>query len=410
MNKIPLHSIVLAVGPAKGGKTTWVNQNFQPHEIVSASQIRLELCGDLNNNTVNTQVWDEIARRVELKISMGQRAVIDNTHLKSRDREMFVRLAQKWGVDLIYVPINRDLVSKLSGHDAKNSVIIERSHVLYQNIERELMSGDSVADVLVDLALIEIVEFPGTKPLPSKLLAVGDVHGNFVAMERAVDFATTNNLHIVWLGDVIDYGPHNLRCLRLAYDTVRTGEASMIWGNHERKIDKWVESDCGHTFHGRLSDSNLITIREITSLNDARQARFCAAWTALRGWSYNHIVADHWMFTHGAALPEMWNNHEHRQRGNSSNVAFFGQIDNQNPNHADGYPNRIWDWVHEIPENHTVVVGHDWLDRVNNCYTLKSNPRGGRAIVVDCGSSKGGRLGAVQIDRTINEFLPVYFD
>ena len=413
MKNIPLHSITVIIGPAKSGKTTWANAHFKNHEIVSAAQVKLELCGDANNTWTSHQVWEEITRRVELKAKLGQRVVVDSTNLKFRDREPFIEIAKKLGLDLIYVLINSDLNSKLQGcgNDSRMAEIVERSHQLYQSVEREIKTGDNIASVVNNPSYGEVfvVPYPEKHPKVNKILAVGDVHGNFAAMESAVNLAESTNSHIIWLGDVVDYGSQNLRCMKLAYDTVRFGNASMIWGNHERKIDKWISSDWGETYHGRLSDANLITVNEILGLNIDRRERFHAAWIALRNWSWNHVVVDNWMFTHGAALPSMWTNAEHRLGGALANAAFFGQVDRHIPNRADGYPNRVWEWVLDIPRDHTVVVGHDWLDRVHNEITIKSNDFGGRAIVADCGSSKGGRLCALKIDCESNEFEPVYF-
>ena len=86
------------------------------------------------------------------------------------------------------------------------------------------------------------------------------------------------------------------------------------------------------------------------------------------------------------------------------------EVSERQPNRGDGYPNRVWSWVDTVPTDHTVVVGHDWLDRVNNCVTLKTGAQGGEVYVVDCGSSKGGRLGSVVIDVASRSVTPQYWD
>ena len=42
MLKIPLHSLVIMVGPAGAGKKAFVDATFRPHEIVSYDSIRYE--------------------------------------------------------------------------------------------------------------------------------------------------------------------------------------------------------------------------------------------------------------------------------------------------------------------------------------------------------------------------------
>lgn len=411
MNIIPLHSIVVLIGPVCCGKSTWAKNNFEKHEIIEADEIRAELSGDKNNHTLDKIVWNEIHRRTELRIGLGQRVVVDATNLKSKDRKGFFEIADSCGAQLIYVPvITRTLEERLAG--AENFLEqqeLEKSQSVYLSNLRDIESGDSGKASVASISS-DIVCYPHSNSIPNKLLVVGDVHGNYDAMQRAVETAANKNLFLVWLGDVIDYGPHNLKCMKLAYDTIRLGKAIMVLGNHERKLDRWISSDWGDNYHGKLSESNKITVNEILSLNNYRRTRFSAAWSALNSWCYQHVVKDQFMFTHGAASKEMWHISSHRLHGPNSNLAYFGQVDDLNPTRTDGYPNRIWNWVNDVPAGHTVVVGHDWIDRLNNRITIKTNAQGGRVVVVDCGSSKGGRLGGVIVDLQQDTIEELYFD
>ena len=409
MNIIPLHSIVVLIGPIRCGKSTWASSTFENHEIIDADAIRVELCGDRNNHTVNSSVWNEIHRRTELRISLGQRVVIDATNLKSKDRKGFFEIADTYGVPLIYVPaITKSLEERilLFPQDRQE---IEKSEAVYRNYLRDTESGDSGKASVVSLDA-QVVYHPDYTSIPNNLLVVGDVHGNSDAMQRAIETATNKNLFLIWLGDVIDYGPHNLKCMKLAYDTIRYGKAMMILGNHERKLDRWITNDWGETYHGKLSESNKTTVNEILSLNSHRRTKFASAWNALNSWCYQHIVKDKFLFTHGAASKQMWDISDRRLHGANGNLAYFGQVDDKSPTRGDGYPNRIWNWVNDIPADYTVVVGHDWIDRVNNKVTLKTNSQGGRVFVVDCGSSKGGRLGSIIVDLKQNTIEELYFD
>ena len=71
---------------------------------------------------------------------------------------------------------------------------------------------------------------------------------------------------------------------------------------------------------------------------------------------------------------------------------------------------RTWDWVNSVPNNHTVVVGHDWLDHDNCCVTVKKGTAGGTVICVDTGSGKGGRLSGIAIDLKTQKWEERYFD
>jgi protein phosphatase len=239
---------------------------------------------------------------------------------------------------------------------------------------------------------------------------VGDVHGNLDAMHKAIQTAKQEDRFLVWLGDVVDYGSENLRCIRTAYETVAAGRAHMIWGNHERKISRWISNNWGQQFRGRLSDANLATIREIEKLPADSLTRFHTAWQALENWSTQHWVTSNWMFTHGAATVNMWNTHNHRLLGMDQEHAYFGEVQDERAKTPEGYPVRTWDWVNSVPNNHTVVVGHDWLDHDTCRVTVKHGTQGGQVICVDTGSGKGGRLGGVAIDIETQKWEERYFD
>ena len=409
MKKIPLHSLVILVGPNSSGKTSWAETHFPSQEIISISALKKQLTGSSNTLDILPSIWQELYRRADVALAHGQRVVVDATNLKDKDRQTLLSIAQKYGVEAYIKPFDIDwkTLQEYAGPSADQEAL-RRSFSIWKNVQTQVMNVEC-GTVSILSGQESIVDFP-QQLKTNKILAVGDVHGNFAGMQQALQCAEKQKATIVWLGDVVDYGPHNLKCLRLAYETVRDGQAFMIWGNHERKIDRWIRSDFGENFNGKLSEANLTTIREINSLNESRKRKFLAAWTALRNWSFNHMVIDKFLFTHGAATQTMWTNNERRLQGVCANMAYFGEVDTVSPTRGDGYPNRIWDWVQHIPCDHTVVVGHDWLDRVSYNVVEKANARGGKAYVTDCGSSKGGRLGSLFVDIESNEVLPYYFD
>jgi protein phosphatase len=236
-----------------------------------------------------------------------------------------------------------------------------------------------------------------------KLLAVGDVHGDFASMHKAWQYAQENHMHVIWLGDVIDYGDQNLKCLHLAYESVRNHQAHMIWGNHERKLTRWMDSDWGTHYRGRLSEANWKTIREIETLNPGRRRRLQAAWKCLESASYQVLQLGDWTFTHGAIHPQATGVTAHRLTGQAGDWAYFGQVLTPELN-ADGYPQRVWEWVNQLPDHARVVVGHDWIDRDQMTFVHKCGTQGAQVWCMDTGNSKGGRLSALEINLHTNKW------
>lgn len=81
---------------------------------------------------------------------------------------------------------------------------------------------------------------------------IGDVHGHAGALERllvAMGYRETDGAYrhperrVVFLGDLIDRGPDQLRTLDIARRMVEAGSALMVLGNHELNAVAWATRD-----------------------------------------------------------------------------------------------------------------------------------------------------------------------
>lgn len=396
MKTISLHSIVLLIGPSGAGKSTLAKTLFSNHEIVSSDQIREELTGDFRIQTANSEVFFELHRRVELKINMGQRAVVDATNLRARDRKFFVDLARKNNVNLYYLVIDRPLDEKLRDGGWRLGVdkLIERHDEIFRSNLSDINRGDNVATVIQHTEEFNVVKRGSVSEMITQgnfehLMVIGDVHGNYPDAEVLASKADAENAFTMYLGDIVDYGDNNLETFSLVYDRIMNGKALMVWGNHERKLDSWIKSGFGQNgYRGKIGHGMKKTIDEIENLADKNLFR--AKWRAVENMSNQHYVYNNMLFTHAAATPGLWEIDSHRPYGEHGQLAFFGQVDKNTPLKEDGYPNRLYDWVNTVPENKIVVVGHDILSK--NEPTAFKNQNGSTVIFLDTGSSKGGKL------------------
>lgn len=81
---------------------------------------------------------------------------------------------------------------------------------------------------------------------------IGDIHGHADALERmlaALGYAETAGVYrhpdrqVVFVGDLIDRGPGQVRTLAIARAMVEAGAASMVLGNHEFNAVAWTMPD-----------------------------------------------------------------------------------------------------------------------------------------------------------------------
>jgi protein phosphatase len=408
MKRIPLHSLVIMVGPAGGGKTHLTSLKFDPYEIMSSEEIRYELSGDYQRLDINDVVFKEIHRRTQLKLELGERVVVDATNLRKKDRMSLADIGSRTGVPIFYIVCNRNLETKLS--DAKRSwrlsatgTISKHEHVFRTN-ERDILRGDGIANVidfrnedfevvskLTNIDLKKVIENRGYRGI----MVVGDVHGMIEPLKNATEWATQRKLFCVFLGDILDYGINSLECVDHVYSIVTRGRGISLIGNHERKIERWLEQVKHNDVRVRLSDGNKVTTRAIEALASDARRKFETRYRALLGFSRHHWIIGNTLFTHGAAEPEMFDITSARLTGKFETMALFGEVDNTAPQRADGYPTRIYEWVNRIPQGKQVMVGHDIRSTVKPL--LVRGSQGGVAYFMDTGSGKGGRLTSADV-------------
>lgn len=405
VKRIPLHSLVIMVGPAKSGKSSLCTSKFSQYERVDPEIIKEELIGGDSKNDYNQLVWSEVHRRVALKLSLGERVVVDSSNLKKHNRVSIANTALRWGIPVFYVVTNRPLADKLhlaTGYSDK--YLIEKHEELFRDAEKEILRGDGVAEVIdarsQDFGVIE--KFPYADigyAIKNRgyagVTAIGDLHGCLEAMKQSLDWARSRNHLAVLLGDIIDYGPNSLECIDEAYKLLTRGQGIMVIGNHERKIEKWLEQIRQGKIKIKLSEGNKITTTAIENLSPDMREKFEVRFRTVMNLSRHHWVAGNTLFTHGAADPEMFNVHTSRLFGRFENLALFGEIDDSLPFRDNGYPNRTYGWIDHIPSGKNVVVGHDI--RSHTKPYIHNGKTGGQAIFMDCGSGKGGSSFAVDM-------------
>jgi predicted kinase len=412
MKKIPLHSMVIMVAPAGAGKTTIVENKFHNYEVIRSDSIRYELVGDYYRSDVNDNVQQEMLRRAETKISLGERVILDGNFLTCRDRLDMVNIAIRYGIPIFYIVYNRSVEEKENTARGRRN-IIQRQDQIFRIAEREILSGDGNMATVIDcrkdnFQVIDKIGNNTAEQIQNRgyrgVTVVGDVHGNLESFKDSVEWATTRNLFLIQLGDVVDYGPYSLDCINVLYDRVMRGCGISLVGNHERKIERWLDQQrklkqdpdyLDGKKSIRLSEGNLATIRQIEELNLDDRRKFEAKFRAISGNARYHWIIAKTMFVHGAAEPEMFSINTHRLTGKFETIALFGEIDNSVLGENIHYPNRIYNWVDRIPSGHRVIVGHDI--RNTERPFVQSGSRGGEAIFLDTGSGKSGHLSTADL-------------
>ena len=149
--------LTVMIGPSGAGKSTWLNSNdavfsfnIKPSDIISSDQIRIDMLGNLADQSRNDDVFDALHQMVKLRLKFGMNAVVDATNIKRKDRIGIASLAE--GICKVrYIVINRPIEEKIATGGWRNDVpgLIERHENTFKSNLKDILKGDNLSNVKV---------------------------------------------------------------------------------------------------------------------------------------------------------------------------------------------------------------------------------------------------------------------
>lgn len=364
MRRVPLHCLVMLVGEQDFD----LGSVFPKHECLLPTDIHRDLTNGRDCQGIQETIRTEMRHRALLKVKHGERAVVDARSFDKNQRIAFASAFSCIGVPVFYLVTDAD---------------------------RDLMRGDGIVEVIDAQKGVEAIQTLPQEPLQwlrsrfSGVTVIGDVHGMHSALQAAMAWARSRNHFIVFLGDVVDYGPGTLECMDDVYRSVMRNEAMFVIGNHERKIMRWAD---GHRV--KLSEGNRVTTMALDSLGETAKAKWIGRFRGL--YQNGSLVRKigNVAFVHAAAHPAVWRDAPVDRY--VENHAFFGEIDEGRP--APDKPLLSHRWVDSIPEDHVAVVGHEI--RSTQAPVVQRGRAKGTALFLDTGCGKGGPLSSADFKFT----------
>ncbi len=213
------------------------------------------------------------------------------------------------------------------------------------------------------------------------LRVVGDVHGD----ARAFALAVATDRFVVQLGDLVDGSGDNAGALRIALDLLDRGRGLFLLGNHDHKLARLLS--------GRAVKAGAALRATAAQLDDDLRARALAAIAAAPAWLRRGQEFFVHAGFHTAMLHQAPPTFGPRPEGPLAR-ALFGQVTGQR--RADGFPDRVLNWVNRIPAGMTVYCGHDNRSPDGRPPAIPGTA-GGRAVFLDTGAGKGGQLSWIDL-------------
>ena len=208
---------------------------------------------------------------------------------------------------------------------------------------------------------------------------IGDLHGCAGELEQLLlKLGYENGTHpdgrsLVFVGDITDRGPRNLDTLRLVKELVESDKALCTAGNHDVKLNKWLQGRKVKVAHGLER-----TVEELEPLPEDEKQELKAFLDGL----ISHYVLDggNLVVAHAGIKEEYQGKASARVRTFCLYGDTTGEVDEF------GLPERL-NWAADYRGEATVVYGHTPMEKavwVN------------RTINIDTGCVFGGKLTALR--------------
>ena len=105
---VPDKALILLVGLAGSGKSTFARKHFREYEVISSDHCRALVCGDPTDQDATANAFELVHLIADKRLRWDKVAVIDATNLKAVDRAPLIDLAIRHRALRLTIVLNLD--------------------------------------------------------------------------------------------------------------------------------------------------------------------------------------------------------------------------------------------------------------------------------------------------------------
>ena len=140
---VPEPSLVVLVGPAGAGKSTFARRWFAPDEILSSDALRAVISGDAADQSASTAAFAILHRQLGRRLAAGLLTVVDATNVRRAARRSLLLRARRAGQPAVAIVLNLPAVLVHRRNAGRVERVVEPGVVDRQlaDLERTLALG-----------------------------------------------------------------------------------------------------------------------------------------------------------------------------------------------------------------------------------------------------------------------------